>query len=80
MCGITGWIDFNENLSKETATIQKMATTLAKRGPDAATHWTSPHVAFGHARLIVVDPAGGGQPMHKIHHSNQYTLVYNGEL
>ncbi|WP_221563725.1 asparagine synthase (glutamine-hydrolyzing) [Alkalihalobacillus sp. TS-13] len=80
MCGITGWIDFKENLAKETATIQKMATTLGKRGPDATTHWTSLHVAFGHARLIVVDPAGGGQPMQKVHHSNQYTMVYNGEL
>ncbi|MGP4082102.1 asparagine synthase (glutamine-hydrolyzing) [Pseudalkalibacillus sp. R45] len=80
MCGITGWIDFKENLTKETATIQKMATTLGKRGPDATTHWTAPHVAFGHARLIVVDPAGGGQPMQKVHHSNLYTMVYNGEL
>ncbi|WP_261132477.1 asparagine synthase (glutamine-hydrolyzing) [Bacillus sp. Marseille-Q3570] len=80
MCGITGWIDFKEDLTKETTTIHKMATTLGKRGPDATTHWTSRHVALGHARLIVVDPAGGGQPMQKTHHSNQYTMVYNGEL
>ncbi|WP_408010648.1 asparagine synthase (glutamine-hydrolyzing) [Pseudalkalibacillus sp. A8] len=80
MCGITGWINFKENLAKETTTIQKMASTLGKRGPDATANWTDPQVAFGHARLIVVDPAGGGQPMKKVQNSNHYTMVYNGEL
>ncbi|MGM7700841.1 asparagine synthase (glutamine-hydrolyzing) [Pseudalkalibacillus sp. Hm43] len=80
MCGITGWIDFKNDLTNETATIKKMASTLGKRGPDATTHWTAPHAAFGHARLIVVDPAGGGQPMHKTFNDVRYSMVYNGEL
>ncbi|WP_349410200.1 asparagine synthase (glutamine-hydrolyzing) [Pseudalkalibacillus sp. SCS-8] len=80
MCGITGWIDYKNDLTQHTETIKKMASTLGKRGPDATNHWTLPDVAFGHARLVVVDPEGGGQPMHKSYHSRNYTLVYNGEL
>lgn len=80
MCGITGWIDFRNDLTHETKTIKKMASTLGKRGPDAKTYWVSPHAAFGHARLIVVDPEGGGQPMHKTFNDVHYTMVYNGEL
>ncbi|MCF6136788.1 asparagine synthase (glutamine-hydrolyzing) [Pseudalkalibacillus berkeleyi] len=80
MCGITGWIDFHRDLSRETATIKKMASTLGKRGPDATNHWVAPRVAFGHARLIVVDPKGGGQPMHKTYKGSTYTMIYNGEL
>jgi asparagine synthase (glutamine-hydrolysing) len=80
MCGITGWVDFGIDLRKETSTIEKMAETLAKRGPDDTNIWTDVHVGFGHKRLIVVDPEGGIQPMTKVKQSNKYTICYNGEL
>lgn len=80
MCGITGWIDFQKDLRKETAAIEKMADTLAKRGPDDTNVWTDIHAGFGHKRLIVVDPAGGKQPMTRTKHSSRYTICYNGEL
>ncbi|OCA87467.1 asparagine synthase (glutamine-hydrolyzing) [Bacillus wudalianchiensis] len=60
--------------------VEKMAHTLARRGPDASNVWSSRHVSFGHTRLIVVDPAGGTQPMAKEVNKQTYTIVYNGEL
>lgn len=80
MCGITGWIDFQRDLRKEHRTLEKMAETLTKRGPDDTNIWAETHVGFGHKRLIVVDPEGGKQPMVKTKHDNRYTICYNGEL
>ncbi len=80
MCGITGWVDFQRDVRIEKKTIEKMAETLAKRGPDDTNHWFSEHVAFGHKRLVVVDPAGGVQPMTRIKNDHAYTICYNGEL
>lgn len=80
MCGITGWIDWRKDMRKETAALHKMATTLNRRGPDDLNIWTSTHAGFGHARLVVVDPAGGIQPMTRTVNNKEYTLVYNGEL
>ncbi|WP_182200060.1 asparagine synthase (glutamine-hydrolyzing) [Paraliobacillus salinarum] len=80
MCGITGWLDFQRDLSKQSGQITTMMDTLNHRGPDEQNQWTSTHVAFGHNRLIVVDPDGGKQPMHCLVEGNDYVLVYNGEL
>lgn len=80
MCGITGWVDWNEELKHQEATIKKMAQTLTKRGPDALNTYCETHAALGHTRLIVVDPVGGVQPMTKTKGGNNYTIVYNGEL
>ncbi|WP_100403271.1 asparagine synthase (glutamine-hydrolyzing) [Bacillus sp. FJAT-42315] len=76
MCGITGWIDWDQDVSKQVSIVEKMVATLSKRGPDASNIWSTLHAALGHTRLVVVDPAGGAQPMEK----DGYTLVYNGEL
>ncbi|HET7580324.1 MAG TPA: asparagine synthase (glutamine-hydrolyzing) [Bacillales bacterium] len=80
MCGITGWIDWNRDLAQEEAVVRKMARTLKRRGPDDLTTWTSSHAAFGHTRLIVVDPEGGKQPMTRMYGGRAFTIVYNGEL
>ena len=80
MCGITGWVNFKGNLRTETDTMKTMAETLAKRGPDDTNIWGEDHVLFGHKRLVVVDPAGGRQPMSRVKDENSYTICYNGEL
>ncbi|MGX1981401.1 asparagine synthase (glutamine-hydrolysing) [Thermolongibacillus altinsuensis] len=80
MCGITGWINFQRDLRIEKETIEKMAHTLSKRGPDDTNIWSDVHVAFGHKRLVVVDPAGGVQPMTRTKDGKKYTVCYNGEL
>ncbi|MEK3882646.1 asparagine synthase (glutamine-hydrolyzing) [Paenibacillus sp. PL2-23] len=80
MCGITGWIDWNSDLTKESVNLEKMTDTLAPRGPDAAGTWISAHCALGHRRLSVMDPENGAQPMIRYTGDDKYVVVYNGEL
>ncbi|MCL6517233.1 asparagine synthase (glutamine-hydrolyzing) [Alicyclobacillus sp.] len=80
MCGIAGWIDWERDLRHEEAVVRAMASTMACRGPDADGVYLSKSAAFGHRRLVVVDPAGGAQPMSRRFGERSYTLVYNGEL
>ncbi|MEQ8155024.1 MAG: asparagine synthase (glutamine-hydrolyzing) [Clostridiaceae bacterium] len=80
MCGISGWIDFSKDLTPFNNIIEKMNATLKLRGPDSEGFFSSKNVLLGHRRLIVVDPAGGVQPMIKHKNCNTYVLVYNGEL
>lgn len=80
MCGIVGWVNFKSDLSNQIEVINKMADTIQHRGPDQASSWVNEHVAFGHKRLIVVDPEGGGQPMCVERNNENYVLIYNGEL
>lgn len=80
MCGITGWIDWHQDLTQQVFIVEKMTNTLAKRGPDASNIWSSRHLLLGHRRLVVVDPAGGVQPMVIEKNNQTFTIVYNGEL
>ncbi|MFZ5641513.1 MAG: asparagine synthase (glutamine-hydrolyzing) [Bacillota bacterium] len=80
MCGLTGWIDWQQDLTRQQPILDAMIETLSPRGPDAAGRWLSTTAALGHRRLVVVDPAGGGQPMVRRRGDNTYVLVYNGEL
>ena len=80
MCGIAGWIDYSANLKDAQPVLTGMVQTLTNRGPDAEGYYLSGHAALGHRRLIVVDPAGGGQPMRWQRGDTTYIIVYNGEL
>lgn len=80
MCGITGWIDWEQDLREEKVVIEKMTETLAHRGPDDKGIYLTIHAAFGHRRLSVIDPERGKQPMTRHGKNNTYTIVYNGEL
>lgn len=80
MCGITGWIDFEQNISQQTAILEMMNQALATRGPDAEGSWVSKHVALAHRRLCVIDPVGGAQPMIKDVGARRYVITFNGEI
>jgi len=80
MCGITGWINWNEDLTRQSISLEQMTETLAPRGPDAAGTWISPHCALGHRRLSVIDPENGAQPMIRHNGDDKHVIVYNGEL
>lgn len=80
MCGITGWIDWKKNLTHASAVVERMTETLAPRGPDASGTWLSPHCAFGHRRLSVIDPENGAQPMIRQDERGTFVIVYNGEI
>lgn len=80
MCGITGFIQWNKDLTVQSELLSDMTRTLSHRGPDAAGTWISNPCAFGHRRLSVMDPENGAQPMIRNRDDYTYTLVYNGEL
>ena len=76
MCAIAGIIGlpFNKEIT------DKMLATMKKRGPDSSGSCRGPGYALLHARLAIIDPVGGGQPMTLQWAGEQYHLVYNGEL
>lgn len=80
MCGITGWVDWQRDLTGVPEVIEAMTETLAPRGPDADGIWLSPRCAFGHRRLSVMDPENGAQPMIRAKGERDVIVVYNGEL
>jgi asparagine synthase (glutamine-hydrolysing) len=80
MCGITGWIDWQADLSDQGALLESMSGRLSRRGPDEQGCWLSPHAALAHRRLIVLDPAGGKQPMVYKAGGHTYAITYNGEI
>ncbi|WP_414167386.1 asparagine synthase (glutamine-hydrolyzing) [Streptoverticillium reticulum] len=63
MCGITGWVDFTRDLTRQTLAVEAMTRTLIARGPDAGGTWLDTHAALGHRRLAIIDLEHGTQPM-----------------
>ncbi|HBW34170.1 asparagine synthase (glutamine-hydrolyzing) [Desulfosporosinus sp. BICA1-9] len=80
MCGIVGQMDWERDLTLQKDVLIGMTQTLIPRGPDAEGYWLTPRAAFGHRRLVVVDPKGGLQPMIRRRGEHTFTLIYNGEL
>ena len=80
MCGITGWINWQKDLTQDSTILENMTETLSERGPDASGTWISGSCALGHRRLSVIDPENGSQPMIRTAGDDRYALVYNGEL
>ena len=76
MCAIAGMLD----LAASTVTVQEMRKTMERRGPDDFEIWQEGEVTLLHARLAVIDPEGGRQPMGLLFENEEYIIVYNGEL
>ncbi len=76
MCAIAGLI----GLPVDEAIQQLMQSTMKNRGPDNQGVYRSKGTLLIHARLAVIDPAGGNQPMTVQSGGETYTIVYNGEL
>jgi asparagine synthase (glutamine-hydrolysing) len=76
MCGIVGLFQVKTLLG----TIEPMLNSIKHRGPDSQEVFiqSEKQLAFGHARLSVVDIAGGAQPMTDVY--GRYTIVFNGEI
>lgn len=76
MCGIAGWITYHNNIEEQVDIQTQMLETLKRRGPNDNGTYTEEHVNLMHARLSIMDPKNGVQPMHY----KQYVITYNGEL
>lgn len=75
MCAIAGVIG-----ECSIDTVQKMLSTMARRGPDEQGSYADQECTLLHSRLTVIDPDGGHQPMRLVWNAEEYTMVYNGEL
>ncbi|WP_188207870.1 asparagine synthase (glutamine-hydrolyzing) [Alkalibacillus aidingensis] len=80
MCGLTGWVHWNQMSEEHFPLLKDMTDTLYKRGTDDQGFFMNEHVAFGHQRLAVIDVENGKQPMTVAQGGRKYTIVYNGEL
>ena len=73
MCGIAGFIGFNNNI----ALARKANSVQRHRGPDHQGIWADDHIAFAHQRLAIIDlTERGNQPFVK----DNLAIVFNGEI
>jgi asparagine synthase (glutamine-hydrolysing) len=77
MCGIAGVLNFDNGPADPQRTAS-MCALLAHRGPDAAGSVSDGPVGFAHARLSIVDLAGGIQPMSTP--DGALMITFNGEI
>ncbi|MGE5514819.1 MAG: asparagine synthase (glutamine-hydrolyzing) [Bacteroidota bacterium] len=78
MCGIAGLIDSSLPPQDLPGTIASMLDRIGHRGPDGIGTVVGDDWALGTARLAIIDPAAGIQPM--ADDSGRYWLAYNGEI
>lgn len=81
MCGIAGQIcRSGERAERFLSVYRDMQAELVRRGPDQNGMMLDRNAALIHARLCVVDPENGLQPMSLSFGGEEYEIVYNGEL
>ena len=74
MCGIAGTAG---GPPPETPLLERMAATMAHRGPDGQGTWSDDTVGFAFRRLAIIDlHERANQPMH----FERWHLVFNGEI
>jgi len=78
VCGICGLAAADPARPVASGVVERMAATLAHRGPDGEGFHRGPGIALGARRLAVIDPAGGGQPLAS--EDGAVVLVCNGEI
>jgi len=75
MCGIAAIV--GRELTPAHPGIEAMVAALAHRGPDADGIARLDGCHLGHARLSILDLAGGAQPMT---YAGRYWITFNGEI
>jgi asparagine synthase (glutamine-hydrolysing) len=78
MCGITAAFSAHRPVPAEK--LQQSTLALRHRGPDNQRHWFSvdQRVGLGHARLSIIDLAGGDQPI--ANEDGKMRIIANGEF
>ena len=78
MCGFAGFLDREPTRPTSPHLLGAMRRAIDHRGPDAAGEWNGPGIGLAHARLSIVDLAGGAQPMGS--EDGTVQVVFNGEI
>lgn len=77
MCGICGVLN-SDSRQADAGLIAEMIAAIRHRGPDDHGVYTDGNLGLGHARLSIIDLAGGHQPMHSA--DGNLTITFNGEI
>ncbi|HEV3277992.1 MAG TPA: asparagine synthase (glutamine-hydrolyzing) [Terriglobia bacterium] len=77
MCGIAGVLR-SRGGAIDPAVLRRMANALAHRGPDGFGVYAKDEVGLAHARLSIIDVAGGHQPMSTP--DGSVWITFNGEI
>lgn len=77
MCGIAGYLHLGSS-PPPRATLERMTTAIAHRGPDDFGFFHDDFVSLGHRRLSIIDVAAGHQPISN--ETDDLWIVYNGEI
>jgi len=78
MCGIAGIHLDAPEASPQPDLLQRMVSAIRHRGPDGTGFRVESGVGLGHARLSIIDLAGGAQPVHN--EDQTVWITYNGEV
>jgi asparagine synthase (glutamine-hydrolysing) len=85
MCGIAGLFSLDNRVTRAPETVNAvnalLATMIARlhhRGPDGTALFVDGPVGLAHARLSIIDLAGGDQPIHN--QDKTIWVVFNGEI
>lgn len=78
MCGIAGWFSPAPVENIHRLRLNRMVSAISHRGPDGRGLRLIGHAALGHARLAIIDIAGGAQPMATP--DDGLVISYNGEI
>jgi asparagine synthase (glutamine-hydrolysing) len=78
MCGIAGICRLEGDGRVAFNTLVRMTGVLRHRGPDETGIYIDNDIGLGHARLSIIDPGGGVQPIHN--EDETVWIVYNGEV
>jgi asparagine synthase (glutamine-hydrolysing) len=78
MCGLAGVLNLYEAEPVEYDTMRRMLSQLHHRGPDEGGIYVDGRIGLSHARLSIIDLAGGQQPISN--EDGTKWIVYNGEV
>jgi asparagine synthase (glutamine-hydrolysing) len=78
MCGICGQFNFGDGRPVLHETVERMASSIAHRGPDDEGYFIAGPVGLGFRRLSIIDLSGGHQPMSD--QDKSVWVVFNGEI
>jgi asparagine synthase (glutamine-hydrolysing) len=77
VCGIAGILR-KHPIGVSTDVLLRMAGTMRHRGPDGYGLYAGARAGLAHARLSIIDIAGGAQPLGN--EDGRFLIVYNGEV
>ncbi len=77
MCGICGFVDFENSIHIDS--IRKMMSRMKHRGPDDEGVFLDETIGLGFVRLSIIDLSKAGhQPMFS--QDGRYIIIFNGEI